>query len=668
MDQNLIITKMEQLIRELNEASGAYYGGREEIMSNYEWDAKFDELSRLEQESGIILEMSPTQNVSASEEESFHGEREAHEFPALSLAKTKSVKDLQEWAGDRKVWLSWKLDGLTLVVTYDGGKISRILTRGNGETGTNITGMKDAIAGIPKTIPYQGHMVVRGEAAISYPDFDRINMEIEDEGERFANPRNLASGTLALDMKHLEVVRARKVRFHAFTLVYTEEEMNSWGARMDWLEQNGFTVVDREAVTAETLPAAVERWTKRVENGEMLIPVDGLVITYDDVQYAEGGSVTGHHATRAGLAFKWEDQTARTVLDHIEWSSGTSVITPVAVFDPVQLEGTTVSRASLVNISELDRLGIGADRKTVIDVIKANKIIPKVIRVVESEGTYEVPEACPVCGEPTQIFGSKSGVKLLRCTDPECPARNLKKFARFVSKGGMDIDGISIQSLRDFVEEGLVRTFSDVFRLPEHAGRIAQMSGFGEKSSDNLMEAIGKARKKVDPVRFLNALCIPQIGPDAAKRLMAACGWKGFQERLESGREFADVDGIGEERSGAIHDWYSDPKNRKTYEELLDLLDIIPVEPKENAGGSCEGITFVITGDVHSFKNRNEFKAYVESQGGRVAGSVSGKTGFLVNNDVQSSSSKNRKAAELGIPILTEEEFIARFGSPEALQ
>lgn len=666
MDEIEIRERMRRLIDELNAASEAYYGGRDEIMTNYEWDQKFDELSRLEAESGVVLEDSPTQNVSTAEAENADGVKEPHEYAALSLAKTKAVADLQSWAGDRPIWLSWKLDGLTLVLTYDGGSLTKILTRGDGSVGTNITYMKEALNGFPLTIPYPGHLVVRGEATISYPEFEKLNTAIEDEEERFANPRNLASGTLALDAKHLSDVKARHVCFNAFTLVHLDEELVSWGARMDWLQEIGFTVVEREATDAAHLPEVVQRWTEKVERGEMLIPVDGLVIAYDDTVYAEGGSVTGHHATRAGYAFKWQDTAATTTLDHIEWSCGSTVITPVAVFDPVQLEGTRVSRASLANIDELDRLGIGADRKTVIDVIKANKIIPKVVLVRQKEGSYTIPEACPVCESPTEIAVSKNGVRMLKCTNPDCPARNLKKFERFVSKHGMDIDGLSIESLRDFVDAGFIKTFADIYRLPEHGAEIAKMPGFGEKSRDNLTAAVEKSRAAADPVRLVNALCIPQIGVDAAKRLVAACGWPGLLERLEAGSSFADIDGIGEERSGALLGWFAQEAHRAMLEDLLTLIRVSPAEPRTSAGGRCEGLTFVITGEVHSFRNRDAFKAYVESEGGKVAGSVSKKTNFLVNNDAASSSSKNRKAQELGVPILTEDEFLARFGGAEA--
>ena len=654
MDQK---QRIEVLVQKLNEASEAYYSGREEIMTNFEWDAMFDELAALEAETGYVLEESPTRTVGTGEES---GQKEPHEFPALSLAKTKKMEDLVKWAGDRPIWLSWKLDGLTLVLTYDGGKLTKILTRGNGTVGTNITYMKDVIRGFPQRLEYTGHMVVRGEATISYPDFEAINAEAEDEDEKYANPRNLASGTLALDVKNLDKVRARNLCFNAFTLVYTEQEIRSWGDRMDYLRSCGFTTVDYERTDADNLPEAVAKWTERVETGVMEIPVDGLVITYDDTVYASGGSVTGHHATRAGYAFKWQDESADSVLDHIEWSCAASTITPVAVFCPVQLEGTTVSRASLCNISELERLGIGEDGKTTLRIIKANKIIPKCVAVVEKEGTFTVPDACPVCGAPTRIAESGSGTRTLRCTNAVCPAKNLKKFSRFVSRTGLDIDGLSIETLRDFVNARFISDFADIFSLPQHEAEISTMDGYGAKSAANLSAAVERARD-ADPVRLIVALCIPLIGADAAKKIVSTLGWQGFLKRLKSGMGFDDIDGIGPERSGTILEWYGEEKNRTVFSKLLEVLRVKDLQPRSSSGGTCAGLVFVITGDVHVFRNRDEFKQYVEQQGGKVTGSVSKKTDYLVNNDIMSTSSKNAKAHELNIPIISEEEFIDKF-------
>lgn len=647
--------RIEQLVEQLNKASAAYYNGQDEIMSNYEWDAMFDELVTLEKETGYIMAESPTQNAGFEEDGS--GEKEAHEYPALSLAKTKQISELQDWAGERPIWLSWKLDGLTLVLTYDGGKLTKILTRGNGTIGTNITFLKGAISGFPQKIKYKGHLVVRGEAAISYTDFALINDMIEDDDEKYANPRNLASGTLNLDDP--EEVKNRHVKFHAFTLVHLDDEILSWGERMQFLEDLGFNVVDREATDAGMLPEAIERWTKKVENGQMDVPVDGLVICYDDTDYAASGSVTGHHATRAGFAFKWQDESVETKLDYIEWSCAVSTISPVAVFEPVQIEGTTVSRASLCNLSEIERLGIG--KECTLEVIKANKIIPKCIAVKDAVGEVEIPTECPVCHAPTEIRISKnSGTKTLHCTNPDCTAKNVKKFTRFVSKWGMDIDGLSIQTMLKFINEGYIHEFADIYHLKDHFDVISQMEGFGEKSVKNMEKSIEKSRN-VHPVNFIFALCIPLIGTDAGKKIVGSIGFDAFLKRMEDQEGFEDIDGIGAERSNSILAWYAKESNRMSLVHLLEELSIEHVEPKDTSEGTCVGMTFVITGDVHHYKNRDEFKAYVESQGGKVAGSVSGKTSYLVNNDVESNSSKNRKAKDLGIPIISEDEFVAQF-------
>lgn len=644
-----------ELVKKLNESSEVYYNGGEEIIPNYEWDAMFDELAALEAQTGYILPDSPTQKTGFEEN---NGEKEPHEFPALSLAKTKQVSELVKWAEDKEVWLSWKLDGLTLVLTYDNGKLARILTRGNGAVGTNITYLKNSIKGFPLKIKYKGHLVVRGEAVISYSDFELINAMVEDDDEKYANPRNLASGTLSLDDP--EKVKERRVCFHAFTLVYLEEPLVRWGERMDFLEREGFTVVDRERADAGSIPEAVERWSGKVERGEMDLPVDGLVICYDDTEYAAQGSVTGHHATKGGYAFKWQDVSALSKLLYVEWSCAASTISPVAVFEPVQLEGTTVSRASLCNLSEMERLGIGEE--CTLEIIKANKIIPKCISVKEASGKVNIPSKCPVCGAETKIHTSeKSKTRTLHCTNPECSAKHVKKFTRFVSKTGMDIDGLSIQTILRFMNEGFIGDFADIYRLSKYADTIRQMEGFGDKSCENIMRAIEKSRV-ANPVSFIYALCIPMIGVDAGKKIVAQCGFEGFLERLGKGLGFEDIDGIGPEKSGSALLWYENEKNRSSLKELLKEVTIEKVDLKPDKEGKCAGLTFVITGDVHHYKNRDEFKAYVEAGGGKVTGSVTSKTDYLVNNDAQSSSSKNRKAKELGIPIITEDEFVSRFG------
>ena len=659
------LRKMRELVDTLNEAADAYYNGQGERMSDYEWDAMFDQLKQLEIETGQQLPDSPTNRVS---EDNITGQKEEHEFPALSLAKTKQPEELAKWAEGRPIWLSWKLDGLTLVVTFDNGKLTKVVTRGNGHVGTNITHLAPAIAGIPREIKAVGHVVVRGECVISYEDFEQFNMESDEE---YANPRNLASGSLTL--KDVDEVRQRHLRWIPFTLVYTEEAIDSWGARMDWLEMNGMKAVEREQITQPTLQnieQVIARWTEKVTDKENPYPVDGLVITYDDTAFAQTGSVTGHHATRAGYAFKWQDEHADTTLDHIEWSCAASTISPVAVFSPVELEGTTVKRASLCNISECERLGIGS-RGTRLSVIKANKIIPKVIRVDEKIGELEIPDCCPVCGAQTRIsISPASATKTLHCTNAKCPAKQLRKFARFVSKEGVNIDGISEQTVAKFINLGWVKEYADLYRLKDHAMEIAAMEGFGEKSARNLLRSIEKARD-VEARCFLYALSIPLCGQDVCKRLLGAYPLReiidiasGKSDKIVPGGDtpFALIAGIGPEKSNRIVEWFHDEENLMMVEKLLGQVRVSQ-ESNEPSGEKCKGLTFVVTGDVTRYKNRNELKAYIEGQGGKVTGSVSKSTNYLINNDVASVSTKNQKARQLGIPVISESEFIERFGS-----
>lgn len=655
--ENEELQKMKELVARLNEASAAYYNGKAELMSDYQWDAMFDELKKLEEKTGTILDDSPTSNVSA---DTTAGQKEAHEYAALSLAKTKKVEDLVRWAQDRKIWLSWKLDGLTLVVTYDRGRLHKVVTRGDGHIGTNITHLASAIDGIASKISYKGHLVIRGEAVISYEDFNAFVMET---GEDYANPRNLASGSLSL--KDVEEVKRRKIHWIPFTLVHSDEPMDSWGAQMQWLDELGFKTIQRECIeqpSQENIQGVIDRWSDLVSQNRNPYPVDGLVINYDDVVYASSGEVTGHHATRAGYAFKWQDTAAETVLDHIEWSCAASAITPVAVFEPVELEGTTVRRASLCNISECIRLGIG-EKGTVLSVIKANKIIPKVVSVNRKEGELIIPHVCPVCGSPATVDVSEvSGTKVLRCSNDACAARKLKKFTRFVSRQACDIDGISEATLARFINEGWISNNADIYRLVSHRDEIAQLEGFGDKSADNLVASITKARK-VNDVRLLYALSIPLVGQDVVKRLLGAYPLEKLVEMAVSAESediFSSIDGIGQEKSSSFVRWFQNETNRKDFEDLLGEIEVVSTQIKAE-GNRCEGMTFVVTGDVYQYKNRNELKAYIESQGGKVTGSVSKSTSFLINNDVNSTSSKNTKAKSLGIPILSEQDFIDQF-------
>lgn len=665
---DMIRQEMAQLIAQLNQASEAYYNGKNELMTDYEWDAAFDRLKLLEQQAGFTLPGSPTQQVSADQ---VAGQKEAHEFAALSLAKTKQVSDLAKWAAQRPIWLSWKLDGLTLVATYDNGRLTKVVTRGDGHIGTNITHLAPAINGIPPTIPYQGHLVIRGEALISYHDFEQFNLESEEE---YANPRNLASGSLTL--KDINELRARKIHWIPFTLVYVDENLNSWGGRMDWLEKQGFTPVERELISVPTIDSiseVIDRWTERVTANinpqaaqkhikPFPYPVDGLVISYDDTAYAATGSVTGHHATRAGYAFKWQDESAETELDHIEWSCAASTISPVAVFVPVELEGTTVKRASLCNISECERLGIG-NKGTRLSVIKANKIIPKVIQIIEPVGAFVIPDHCPVCGADTEVTESQqSGTRTLHCTNADCPAKQLKKFTRLVSKDGINIDGLSEQTLQKFINLGWVSQYADLFHLDTHAADLRKMDGFGAKSVANLLAAIEKARN-VEARRLLFALNIPLVGQDVCTRLLSAYPLEELLEQAHTATDpavFSSIPGIGPEKSASFVKWMQMPIHYDHLQHLLAELTITEAAAQPQ-GARCQGLTFVVTGDVHHYKNRNELKAYIESQGGKVTGSVSRSTSYLINNDITSTSGKNKKAHDLEIPIISEDEFVSRF-------
>ena len=579
----------------------------------------------------------------------------------LSLAKTKLPEDLVRFAQGMPIYVSWKLDGLTLVATYDGGKLSRVVTRGNGHEGTVITHLAPAIRGIPERISDTGHLVVRGEAVISWADFEAF---LSESGEEYANPRNLASGSLTL--KDEAEVRRRRIRWVPFTLVSTEKDLPDFGDRMDYLVSLGFAPVERERIDTpddKHVAAVIDAWTKRVTDGENPWPVDGLVITYADTVYAASGSVTGHHANRAGLAFKWQDESAETALDHIEWSCAAGSITPVAVFEPVELEGTTVKRASLCNISECERLGIGG-KGTRLSVIKANKIIPKVIRVEETVGSLENPEACPVGGEKTEIRESApGGTRTLRCLNDHCPAKRVRVFTRFVSREGVNIDGLSAQTVARLINLGWVREYADFFTLKTHEDEMKTLDGFGEKSVGNLLAAVENARRVTAP-RLLYALGIPLCGQDVARRLLRA--WKlpelvRIAKETDDAEAFSDADGIGPEKSASFVRWFRDPDNAAAFDRLIAHISV--EEQEEASGQKCAGLTFVVTGDVHVFANRNALKQYIESEGGKVTGAVSKATDFLINNNAASASAKNKKAKELNIPILTEADFIARYGA-----
>ena len=643
--------RIEYLVKTLNEASDAYYNGEAEILTNAEWDALFDELTKLEKESGIILPESPTQKVS---EDATAGKKVEHRYPALSLAKTKDINELKKWAGDKDTWLSWKLDGLTLVATYSAVSTTEsvlfsLVTRGNGLVGTDVTHLAPYIQGLPTKIPYGHNLIVRGEALIFYDDFEEVNSE-----GIFANPRNMAAGSMTL--QDTEEFSKRRIHLVSFTLVHTTEDINSFGDRMDLLDKLGFETVERVRCTPDTIEKAKDEFTEKVQNGYKY-PVDGLVLVYDDTSYASSGSVTGHHATRAGLAFKWADESVTSTLKYIDWSCSTNSITPVAVFEPVEILGTTVQRASLHNISECRRLGIGG-KGTELSIIKANMIIPQVIQVTSKEGEFEIPRKCPVCHHETKITKSDSGTETLICTNPECVAKNISKFTRFASRNAMNIDGFSEATIRTFINKGFISSFTDIYSLNNYRDQISHMDGFGKKSADNLIKAIEKS-KVVDADKFLYALSIPLCGRDVAKRIMTAYTFDDFIKVLKENDDesfLSHIEGIGAEKSKAVSDW------AKTHLELLErLAEILTINDIRKGEGKCTGYTFVITGDVHNFRNRDELKAYIEQNGGKVAGSVSKKTSYLINNDINSTSGKNKKAKELSVPIITEDDFINLF-------
>ena len=652
------IARMKELIATLSPAARAYYQESREIMSNLEYDRLYDELLALEKKTGVILSGSPTQKVGY--EVLSELPKEAHPSPMLSLDKTKEVGVLQEWLGTQKGLLSWKLDGLTVVLTYENGSLQKAVTRGNGEIGEVITPNARTFENIPLKIAFDGRLVLRGEAVIRYSDFEKMNEEIEDVDAKYKNPRNLCAGSVR--QLNSQITVSRHVHCLIFTLVEAVKDdeavdfKNSRTAQFAWLKDQGFEVVEHQDVTAATLPDKVAYFAEAIQTFD--IPSDGLVLTYEDIAYGESLGRTAKFP-RHSIAFKWADEIRETTLSYIEWSpSRTGLINPVAVFEPVELEGTTVSRASVHNISIMESLELGVGDR--ITVYKANMIIPQIADNLTRSGVRDIPKICPVCGGETEIR-QINDVKALYCTNPDCQAKKIKSFTLFVSRDALNIDGLSEATLEKFIGAGFIHEFADIFRLKEHFGEISQMEGFGEKSVANMEQSIEKSRQ-VHPVNFIFALCIPLIGVDAGKKIVAAIGFEGFLQRLHQGDGFEDIEGIGAERSRSIVTWYQNEKNHSGFEDLLHELSIEHVEVQDTSSGSCAGLSFVITGDVHHYKNRDEFKAYVESQGGKVTGSVSKKTAYLVNNDVESASSKNRKAKELGIPIISEDTFIEQFG------
>ena len=642
------LERMKELVALLNRAGRAYYQEDREIMSNREYDALYDELTGLERETGVTLADSPTIHVGYEVVSELT--KEVHPSPMLSLDKTKSVEELADWLGEQKGLLSWKLDGLTVVLTYRDGILQKAVTRGNGEIGEVITNNARAFRNIPGRIPYSGELVVRGEAVIKYSDFERINEGIEDVEARYKNPRNLCSGTVR--QLNNQITAQRNVYFYVFNLVEKEdmELPNSAEKRFQWLEQMGFEVVEHQPVTAETIRQAVQDFSHRIQDND--IPSDGLVLLYDDIAYGKSLGVTAKFP-RDSIAFKWADEVAVTHLRYIEWSpSRTGLINPVAVFDPVELEGTSVSRASMHNISILESFQMGAGDE--ISVYKANMIIPQVAENHTRSGTIAIPEYCPACGAPTEIRQVNEG-KALYCTNEFCSAKKQKLFSHFVSRNAMNIEGLSEATIEKFIHEGFLRDLYDIYRLEPYRTQIIQMEGFGERSYENLQASI-EASRVTTPSRFLYSLGIMNIGTATARLIC-----RHFHDRLEviqeaRPEELIEIEGVGDVIAKSFAAYFQNPENRERIKELQKEIRF--EQDKEEEAQIFQGIQFVITGSVTHYPNREAVKAVIEARGGKVTGSVTAKTDYLINNDIHSNSSKNKKAKELGIPIISEEEFI----------
>ncbi len=641
--------RMRELVELLNRARRAYEQENTEIMSNYEYDQLYDELQGLEQELGTTLASSPTINVGYEVLSELPKER--HERPMLSLDKTKDVGRLKEFLGDQKAVISWKLDGLTIVLTYRNGELEKAVTRGNGEVGEVITSNARVFQNIPLRIPFTGELVLRGEAVIGYKDFEKINEEIEDVDARYKNPRNLCSGSVR--QLNNEITAQRNVRFYAFTLVRAEgvDFRNSRLYQMEWLREQGFDVVEHHPVTRETVEDEVKWFSEHIEAND--VPSDGLVLVYDDIAYGEALGTTAKFP-RDSFAFKWADEIRETTLLEIEWSpSRTGLINPVAVFEPVELEGTTVSRASVHNISIMEELELGVGDR--IQVYKANMIIPQIAENLTRSGVRDIPEVCPVCGGATRI-SMENETKTLCCTNPKCQAKHIKSFALFVSRDAMNIEGLSEATLEKFVMNGFIKDFTDIFHLDRHEEEIKAMDGFGEKSYLKLQAGVQNARVTTLP-RLVYSLGIPNIGSANAKMICRALGNDPERVMNATAEELAEISGVGEVIAGTYVQYFADEEHREIFRRLLSEVEI-PKEEEPEGGQDLSGVNFVITGSVEHFANRGEVKEEIERRGGKVTGSVTSKTNYLINNDVNSTSSKNRKARELGIPIISEEEFL----------
>lgn len=647
---NQQIQRMKELSQKLLEASRAYYQEDREVMTNLEYDNLYDELQRLEQETGTVLAGSPTITVGYEAVDTLPKER--HESPMLSLGKTKDRAELVSFAGSHEVLISWKLDGLTVVLTYQGGRLEKAVTRGNGEIGEVITNNARVFQNIPLQIPYTGELILRGEAIITYSEFEKINEEIGDVETRYKNPRNLCSGSVR--QLNNEITAKRHVRFFAFALVKAEgvDFDNSRSRQFEWLREQGFDVVEYYKVDASKVEETVSAFAEKIQYYD--VPSDGLVVTYDDIAYGQSLGRTAKFP-RDSMAFKWQDETAETVLREIEWSpSRTGLINPVAIFEPVELEGTTVSRASVHNLSIMKALQLGIGDR--ITVYKANMIIPQIAQNLTSSGKIEIPKLCPACGGRTEVR-SQNDAEALYCPNENCSAKKIKAFTLFVSRNALNIDGLSEATLEKFIGHGFIHTYADIFHLDRHRDAIVEMEGFGEKSYTNLIQSIDAARNTTLP-RLVYSLGIPNIGVANAKLLCRFFDYDLQRLRNSTEEELAAIEGLGEVIAASVKGYFGDPVNGEVLDLLLKELTI--EVPEENSTAQTfAGKTFVITGSVSHFANRNELKAFIEERGGKVTGSVSKNTDYLINNDTASTSSKNKKARELGIPVLSEDDFLA---------
>ena len=649
MIQQSKMDRIKELVELLNKAEKSYYSEGRELMSNYEYDALYDELGMLEKETGYILSNSPTVNVGYEVLSELPKER--HESPMLSLDKTKSPEALAEWLGSQKGLLSWKLDGLTIVLTYDNGQLQKAVTRGNGEVGEIITNNARVFKNVPVTIPFKGKLVLRGEAIITYSDFERINEQIPEADAKYKNPRNLCSGSVR--QLNNEITAQRNVHFFAFTLVSAQDVDfdNSRQRQFEWLKDQGFSVVEYKMVTKDTILDTIEWFEKTIVTNDF--PSDGLVILYDDIAYGDSLGRTAKFPRNA-MAFKWTDETAETTLREIEWSaSRTGLINPVAVFDPVELEGTQVSRASVHNISIVESLKLGIGDR--IKVFKANMIIPQIAENLTQSGNLEIPEVCPVCGGKTQIK-QVNDVKTLYCINEDCQAKHVKSFAHFVSRDALNIDGLSEATLEKFIQHGFLKNFCDLYHLEKFRDEIIALDGFGEKSYENLLKSVENSRNTTLP-KFIYGLGIANVGLSNAKMIVQALG-NDIEKIIHAGRqELEKIDGVGAVIADTFASYFENEKNKEEFYKLLQEMHIEKAPDNQNNQIlTCK--VFVITGSLEHFENRNQLKERIEQLGGKVTGSVTGKTSYLINNDSHSTSSKNKTAAKLGVPVITENEFL----------